>query len=81
MRRWIVAAVVGLPEGFSIRKVAVALRLGVLLWFAGQAAQVRSVRVIWDLSLADGAQTFKTLVEPRAEGHFVGAALGPNFRV
>jgi hypothetical protein len=68
-----------------MKKVAAALSLGALLWFAGHAQQVPSVLVIWDSTRADGAQTFKTLVDrlkrQRAEGHFVGAALDPNFRV
>ena len=56
-----------------------------LLLLASWAAKPPSVLVVWDSTQASGAPTFKSLVDQlkreRAEGHFVGAPLDPNFRV
>ncbi|MBN9420140.1 hypothetical protein ABS71_01825 [bacterium SCN 62-11] len=68
-----------------IPRACAAFTLTGLLWMAGWAATPPSVLVIWDSTQTSGAQTFKSLVDrlkrQRAEGHFVGAQLDPNFRV
>lgn len=65
----------------KLSEVCLALALTGLLW----AAPAPSVLVVWDSTQSNGAQTFKSLVDrlkrQRAEGHFVGAPLDPNFRV
>ena len=68
-----------------MRKIPAILTLAALLLSGVGAAQPPSVLVIWDSTQPTGAAAFKALVDQlkrqRAQGHFVGAQLDPNFRV